>query len=202
MISIIVSWSCQQTRRERAELPPVVVVDPGFHEEVDLLLYNRGCVENRTQGLIPSEALGASITCDNHDWPTAATPHQQNANQSLRLLRDKDLRTGGPWRCVEKEDNKQQFLRRSCSHRDILPDYSSLCKSFFFFFSLFFFFFLSEIVSDCPLKVSLTGQTEFNMGQNWLWSGARGLSSLPSVLQLSPLSQGSQSVWLVILDLT
>lgn len=140
MISIIVSWSCQQTRRERAELPPVVVVDPGFHEEVDLLLYNRGCVENRTQGLIPSEALGASITCDNHDWPTAATPHQQNANQSLRLLRDKDLRTGGPWRCVEKEDNKQQFLRRSCSHRDILPDYSSLCKSFFFFFSLFFFF--------------------------------------------------------------
>lgn len=94
MISIIVSLSCQQTRREGTELLPPVV-DPDFHEEVDLLLCNGGGVENRTQGLIPSEDLGAFISGDNHGWPTAATPYQQNANQSLRLLRDKDLRTGG-----------------------------------------------------------------------------------------------------------
>lgn len=52
-------------------------------------------MENRTQGLILSEALGALIRGDNHDWSTAATPYHQKANQSLRLLRDKDLSTGG-----------------------------------------------------------------------------------------------------------
>lgn len=39
MISIIVSLSCQQTGREGTELLPPVV-DPDFHEEVDLLLCN------------------------------------------------------------------------------------------------------------------------------------------------------------------
>lgn len=113
--------------KERIELLSAVV-DPDFHEEVDLLLYNGGCVEIRTQGLIPSEALGAFISGDNHDWPTAVTSYQQNANQSLSF--DTDLKTGGKWWLVEKEDNKHQFLRRNCSCGYTLPDCGSFCKSF------------------------------------------------------------------------